>query len=69
MALGAGRALARGERPRFETLILSPGSMERIADRLSQMRGAAMKLGQLMSMETGDLLPPRAFGDPRAAAR
>jgi hypothetical protein len=28
--------------------------MERIADRLSQMRGAAMKLGQLMSMETGD---------------
>jgi predicted unusual protein kinase regulating ubiquinone biosynthesis (AarF/ABC1/UbiB family) len=58
MALGAGRALARGERPRFEELILSPGSMERIADRLSKMRGAAMKLGQLMSMETGDLLPP-----------
>jgi Predicted unusual protein kinase len=58
LALGAGRALARGERPRLDRLILSPGSVERITDRLSQMRGAAMKLGQLMSMETGDLLPP-----------
>jgi predicted unusual protein kinase regulating ubiquinone biosynthesis (AarF/ABC1/UbiB family) len=58
MAMGAGRALARGERPRLDTLLLTPASMERIADRLSQMRGAAMKLGQLMSMETGDLLPP-----------
>jgi predicted unusual protein kinase regulating ubiquinone biosynthesis (AarF/ABC1/UbiB family) len=62
MALGAGRARARGERPRLEELVLSPGSMERIADRLSQMRGAAMKLGQLMSMETGDLLPPELSG-------
>jgi predicted unusual protein kinase regulating ubiquinone biosynthesis (AarF/ABC1/UbiB family) len=42
--------------------------MERIADRLSQMRGAAMKLGQLMSMETGDLLPPELAGHPRTAA-
>lgn len=58
MALGAGRALARGERPQMEKLILTPSNIERIADRLSQMRGAAMKLGQLMSMETGDLLPP-----------
>jgi predicted unusual protein kinase regulating ubiquinone biosynthesis (AarF/ABC1/UbiB family) len=58
MAMGAGRALARGERPRLDTLLLTPASMERIADRLSQMRGAAMKLGQLMSMETGDMLPP-----------
>ncbi len=62
MALGAGRALARGQRPRMEDLILTPGSMERIADRLSQMRGAAMKLGQLMSMETGDMLPPELAG-------
>jgi predicted unusual protein kinase regulating ubiquinone biosynthesis (AarF/ABC1/UbiB family) len=58
IALGAGRALARGERPRLDQLILTPGSIGRIADRLSQMRGAAMKLGQLMSMETGDMLPP-----------
>lgn len=35
LALGAGRALARGERPRLDQLILSPGSVERITDRLS----------------------------------
>ncbi|MFW5641469.1 MAG: ABC1 kinase family protein [Roseicyclus sp.] len=58
LALGAGRALARGERPRIDRLMLTPGTMGRIADRLSEMRGAAMKLGQLLSMETGDMLPP-----------
>ena len=58
MALGAGRALARGERPRLDRLALTPGTIGRIADRLSEMRGAAMKLGQLLSMESGDMLPP-----------
>jgi predicted unusual protein kinase regulating ubiquinone biosynthesis (AarF/ABC1/UbiB family) len=38
--------------------VLSPGNVTRLADRLSEMRGAAMKLGQLLSMEAGDLLPP-----------
>jgi predicted unusual protein kinase regulating ubiquinone biosynthesis (AarF/ABC1/UbiB family) len=58
LALGAGRALARGERPRLDQLMLTPGTIGRVADRLSEMRGAAMKLGQLLSMETGDMLPP-----------
>lgn len=58
MALGAGRALVRGERPRLDRLALTPATVGRIADRLSEMRGAAMKLGQLLSMETGDMLPP-----------
>jgi len=58
IALGAGRALVRGERPRFDQVMLTPGTVGRIADRLSEMRGAAMKLGQLLSMETGDMMPP-----------
>jgi predicted unusual protein kinase regulating ubiquinone biosynthesis (AarF/ABC1/UbiB family) len=58
VALGAGRALMRGERPRLDRLVLTPGAIGRIAERLSEMRGAAMKLGQLLSMETGDMLPP-----------
>lgn len=58
VALGAGRALMRGERPRLDRLVLTPGAVGRIAERLSEMRGAAMKLGQLLSMETGDMLPP-----------
>jgi predicted unusual protein kinase regulating ubiquinone biosynthesis (AarF/ABC1/UbiB family) len=62
LALGAGRALARGERPSLDRLLLTPGTMGRVADRLSEMRGAAMKLGQLLSMETGDMLPPELAG-------
>ncbi len=57
LALGAGRALLRGERPRLEALALTPATLGRVADRLSEMRGAAMKLGQLVSMESGDMLP------------
>ena len=30
----------------------------RLADRLSHLRGAAMKLGQMISMDAGDMLPP-----------
>jgi predicted unusual protein kinase regulating ubiquinone biosynthesis (AarF/ABC1/UbiB family) len=29
-----------------------------VSDQLAQMRGAAMKIGQLMSMDAGDVLPP-----------
>ena len=57
--LGEGaRRLARGERPRMRDLVLTPGSVGRLADRLSHLRGAAMKLGQMISMDAGDLLPP-----------
>ncbi|MBK5926097.1 ubiquinol-cytochrome C reductase [Rhodobaculum claviforme] len=57
MAEGA-RQLARGQRPSLPALMLSPGNAVRLTDELARMRGAVMKLGQLMSMETGDLLPP-----------
>lgn len=57
--LGEGaRRLARGERPRMRDLVLTPGNVGRLADRLSHLRGAAMKLGQMTSMDAGDLLPP-----------
>ena len=39
-------------------LVLTPGNVGRLADRLSHLRGAAMKLGQMISMDAGDLLPP-----------
>ena len=57
--LGEGaRRLARGERPRMRDLVLTPGNVGRLADRLSHLRGAAMQLGQMISMDAGDLLPP-----------
>ena len=47
--------LAKGQRPKAKDLLLTPGNAKRIADQLSQLRGAAMKVGQLLSMDAGDL--------------
>lgn len=57
LAEGA-RRLADGQRPRVRDMLLTPGNVARIADRLSHLRGAAMKLGQMISMDAGDMLPP-----------
>ena len=57
--IGEGaRRMARGERPKMRDLLLTPGNVGRLADRLSHLRGAAMKLGQMISMDAGDFLPP-----------
>jgi predicted unusual protein kinase regulating ubiquinone biosynthesis (AarF/ABC1/UbiB family) len=51
------RQLVRGERPNLGDLLLTPANARRLADRLSEMRGAAMKVGQLMSLDSGSVLP------------
>jgi predicted unusual protein kinase regulating ubiquinone biosynthesis (AarF/ABC1/UbiB family) len=51
------RRLADGERPQLRDMLLTPANVGKIADRLSHLRGAAMKLGQIVSMDAGDLLP------------
>lgn len=51
------RRLANGERPHLRDMLLTPSNVGRIADRLSHLRGAAMKLGQMISMDAGDMLP------------
>ena len=57
MSEGAKR-LAQGQRPSVSDLLLTASNMEKLASRLSEMRGAAMKVGQLLSMDSGHLLPP-----------
>ena len=57
LAEGA-RQLAAGRRPKVSELVLTPANARRVADQLAQLRGAAMKVGQLMSMDAGNLLPP-----------
>ncbi|WP_260597414.1 ABC1 kinase family protein [Sphingomonas endolithica] len=52
------RRLADGQRPRMSDLLLTPGNATRVADQLAHLRGAAMKLGQMISMDAGDMLPP-----------
>ena len=54
---GGARKLASGERPRMSELLLTPANAKRVTDQLSKLRGAAMKLGQMISMDAGDILP------------
>ena len=56
LAHGAAQ-LATGNRPRVRNLLLTPKNAMRLTTQLAEMRGAAMKLGQILSMDTGDLLP------------
>lgn len=53
---GASQLLA-GKQPRVSDLLLTPANARHLTERLSEMRGAAMKVGQLLSMEAGDYLP------------
>ncbi|MEM6669042.1 MAG: AarF/ABC1/UbiB kinase family protein [Pseudomonadota bacterium] len=57
MALQGAQQLASGKRPSMSDLLLTPANARRVTNQLAQMRGAAMKVGQLMSMEAGDFLP------------
>jgi len=51
------RQLASGKRPAIGDLLMSPGNARRVGERLSEMRGAAMKVGQLLSMDNGHVMP------------
>jgi aarF domain-containing kinase len=57
MALGAvSEGISRSGGPNG-SLILSSANMERLVAKLSKMRGAALKLGQMMSFQDSKLLP------------
>ena len=51
------RQLRAGKRPRARDMLLTPGNARRVAEQLATMRGAAMKVGQILSMDTGEFLP------------
>ncbi len=70
LAEGA-RQLARGNRPRLGDMLLTPANARRVVEELAKLRGAAMKVGQLLSMDAGGVLPPElsdVFALLRAAA-
>ena len=57
MAFGAvSESISRSGGP-DGSLILSAGNMERLVAKLSKMRGAALKLGQMMSFQDSKMLP------------
>ncbi|WP_415184653.1 ABC1 kinase family protein [Phaeovulum sp.] len=62
MAINSLTQLGRGQRPKMRDLLLTPGNIGRITEQLARMRGAAMKIGQLISMDGGEVLPPELAG-------
>ena len=58
MLAGGARQLASGRRPQLGDLLMTPANALRVTQQLSHLRGAAMKLGQLVSMDAGEMLPP-----------
>ncbi len=56
LAEGA-KQFAQGKRPKMNDLLLTPANARRVTGQLAQLRGAAMKVGQLLSMDAGELLP------------
>ncbi len=62
------RQLRAGRRPKARDMLMTPANARRVADQLATMRGAAMKVGQILSMDTGDFLP-RELADILARLR
>jgi predicted unusual protein kinase regulating ubiquinone biosynthesis (AarF/ABC1/UbiB family) len=58
MVAEGAKQFAQGKRPSINDLLLTPTNARRVAGQLAQLRGAAMKVGQLLSMDAGELLPP-----------
>ena len=44
---------------------ITAGNAERLADALCRMRGAALKLGQMLSIQDESTLPPAVCGRPK----
>lgn len=56
-ALGGLRSLAQGRAPDLSQAVLTPANSIRLVDGLTHLRGAALKMGQMLSMDAGVLLP------------
>ncbi len=52
------KQIAKGNRPKAKDLLLTPQNIARLTDQLAHLRGATMKLGQMLSMDAGDILEP-----------
>jgi predicted unusual protein kinase regulating ubiquinone biosynthesis (AarF/ABC1/UbiB family) len=51
-------SLLSGKRPELKSLVLTPSNITRITNQLANMRGAAMKMGQILSIDDGEFISP-----------
>ncbi|MCD1627804.1 AarF/ABC1/UbiB kinase family protein [Seohaeicola saemankumensis] len=58
MAISGLRQIAKGQRPSLQNMLMTPMTATRVTRDLRTMRGAAMKMGQMLSMDPGFVLPP-----------
>jgi predicted unusual protein kinase regulating ubiquinone biosynthesis (AarF/ABC1/UbiB family) len=58
MLIDGARQFAKGQRPTLEGLLMTPANALKVTEQLANLRGAAMKMGQLLSMDGGELLAP-----------
>jgi predicted unusual protein kinase regulating ubiquinone biosynthesis (AarF/ABC1/UbiB family) len=56
-ALGTARQVSAGRKPDLAAALLTPGNADLLARRLASLRGPAMKLGQILSLQSDDVLP------------
>jgi predicted unusual protein kinase regulating ubiquinone biosynthesis (AarF/ABC1/UbiB family) len=57
-ALDGARQWVSGRRPEASATLLSARNAQVLARELSRLRGAAMKLGQMLSLQGDEILPP-----------
>ncbi|AGO10174.1 AaceriAAR181Wp [[Ashbya] aceris (nom. inval.)] len=53
--------MSRGQSPTLKSLLLSDSNIARITKKFSQMRGAALKIGQMMSFQDSKVLPAELY--------
>lgn len=60
---GQGAGTVDGQQPQQQRpgLLLSDANVERLVNKLSKMRGAALKLGQFLSIQGTGSRPPDPF--------
>ena len=46
------------QKPNVQNTLLNTNNAQTLTKHLAQMRGAAMKIGQMLSMDAGEILPP-----------
>lgn len=57
MLAEGSRQLRAGKKLNTRDMLMTPANARRVTQQLATMRGAAMKVGQMLSMDTGDFLP------------
>jgi len=57
-AVQGASAVMTGRKTSLSDLMMTPRSLQRLGEELARLRGAALKAGQMLSMDAGDVLPP-----------